>query len=359
MKRVMVDLVFFSGTKGGMESYVRNLYAAMPGDQFEFVGLASRELVALDHSWFPGQLVDSGISGESRFDWARGEVISVQRAATRLAAQLIHSPANIGPWQSSVPVVLTVHDLLPFRFPNLLPGRYAPVLRTLVRRAATNAARVLTISEQTRVDLERFVGLDSDRIDVVPLAGSTEPAPSDIPRETGLLLALGNRLPHKNFARLLDALALIPADSRPNLVITGGSSLDPLAEQIKRLGLTGSVTLEGWLPAAEIERLYARATAVIVPTLFEGFGLPVLEAMSRGCPVICSAIPVLEEVAATAAVFFNPFDLHSIADSIVATIGNQHELSRLATAGRERAAGFSWQKTALLTEGSFQLALER
>jgi glycosyltransferase involved in cell wall biosynthesis len=366
--RVLVDLLYFTGAKGGMESYVRHLYERMPRDDVEYIGFASHELAVSDHSWFPGRIVDSGISGENRMAWAWGELTAVSRAARRLEADVIHSPANIGPWRSPVPVVLTVHDLLPFRHPEFVPGRYSLVLRTLIRLAVRNASHVLTVSEQSKRDLVAVLHTPADEITVSPLAGSREVdagtvdplSPPDAvapPREDRTLLALGNRLPHKNFDGLLRALALIPDAERPSLVVTGSQGSDPLAATVSDLRLERWVELLGWVPTEQIEELYARASAVVVPSLFEGFGLPVLEGMSRGCPVICSDLPVLREVAGDAAAYFDPKDARSIASTVRQVLSDPELRGRLSRSGRERAASFSWQRTADSTSAAFQRAL--
>ncbi len=356
---VLVDLLFMDGHKGGMEIYAENLYTQFGGTVgdpgLRFVGLASSELVARGAPWFPGDLVDSGISGANRRSWARGELLAVEASARRVGASLIHSPANIGPWWGRVPVVLTVHDLLPFRLTGMT-SKSSRVIRTLVSRSAAHAARIITDSEASRADIAEFLKLH-EAVDVVPLAGGPTVEPSAIPREHGLLLALGNRLPHKNFDTLLHALAKMPGTTRPRLVITGGGEHDPLRPLIADLGLESTVELAGWLTAEEVESLYARATAVVVPTLFEGFGLPVLEAMSRGCPVVCSDIPVLHEVGGDAAAYFDPRDVDSVVSAISAAIGDPARLAELARLGRERSEQFSWIRTAQLTAASFHRAL--
>lgn len=357
MTRVLVDLLFFTGTKGGMESYARQLYEQAGGRGVEFVGLASTELTTRGAPWFPGELIPSGISGESRVAWARGEVLNVATAARRTGADLIHAPANIGPWSSTTPVVLTVHDLLPFRHPEFLPGRYGPLLRTLVRRTVSNATRIITISEHSRVDVEDVLH-PLAAIDVIPLAGGSPTTLPGTRREPGLLLALGNRLPHKNFARLIEALSEIPEPARPKLIVTGGGDDDPLQPVVARLGLAPWVELAGWLSSDEIEALYARATAVVVPTLFEGFGLPVLEAMRRGCPVICSDLPVLRELAGDSALYFDPFRTDSISTTIATAIADPGYLAGLAVRGLARSRDFSWARTAEATIETFYRALE-
>ncbi|WP_431279767.1 glycosyltransferase family 4 protein [Leifsonia poae] len=166
-------------------------------------------------------------------------------------------------------------------------------------------------------------------------------------------------MPHKNFETLLRAVARIPQAERPRLVVTGSHGDDPLLPLVSELGIGTTTTLLGWVDDDEIERLYAEATVVVVPTLFEGFGLPVLEAMSRGCPVICSDLPVLHEVGGTAADYVDPRDPDAIAERIRRLLADPAEQSRRSAAGLGRAAQLSWSQTARLTARSFQRALDR
>lgn len=355
MTRLLVDLLFMDGRKGGMEQYARGLYGHFPESAIELVGFASTELIARGAEWFSGELIASGVSGGNRRAWAQGEVLSVTAAARGVGAQLIHSPANFGPWWGRVPVVLTVHDLLPFH--AAYSGGGGTVIRTLVRRAAAHATRILTDSNASHADITEYLRPRVE-VDIVPLAGGSISASfSETPRGTNLLLALGNRLPHKNFGALLEAVALIPEQVRPRLVITGGGPDDPLRSVLTRLRLEPWVELAGWVTAEELEALYARATAVVVPTLFEGFGLPVLEGMARGCPVICSGLPVLREVGGAAATYFDPRDPRSIAVVIASTLTDPARLAECVRLGFDRSAGFSWARTAQLTLGSFERAL--
>lgn len=358
MTRVLVDLLFYTGTKGGMESYVRNVYSAIRpfAPDTEFIGFASRELAALGAPWFPGTLVDSGVSGESRAAWAWGELTAVARAARRLEADVLHSPANVGPWHSRVPLVVTTHDMLPFRFPDFVPGPYAPVLRALMAGTARAASRIITISTASGSEIGHFVAGARGRIDVIPLASSARVALPSEERSADLLLALGNRLPHKNFDGLIRSLALIDERSRPRLVVTGSHGADPLAPLVDELGLREWVTLEGWISDARLDALFAETTAVVVPSFVEGFGLPALEAMAHGAPVLCADIPALREVAADAAAYFDPGSPASIAQAISSTLADPSLLERMSRAGLIRAADFSWDRTAELTAQSLERA---
>lgn len=369
MPRVLVDLLFYTGSKGGMESYVERLYAALPaGTGLDFTALVSREAEALDLSWFPGDVVHSGVSGENRMRWAAGELLSVTRAAATAGAGLIHAPANVGPARSRIPLVLTVHDLLPFVHPEWVPGRRSAAIRWLIRRASHAASRVITVSDASARDIVSELGVPADRIDVIPLAGGARsrpasgpvPAPAEEPagaRPTVLLI--GNRMPHKNGETLLRAVAALPEQTRPRVAITGGSSTgDPLRALSDRLGIAAWTDFVGWVSPAELDGLFEQSAVVAVPSRFEGFGLPVLEAMSRGRAVLSSDLPVLREVASDAARYVPADDPAAWARELGALLEDAEAREALAARGRRRAADFSWEMTANRTAEVFQRVLK-
>jgi len=374
MIRVLVDLLFYTGTKGGMESYVREVYSRFRADDPEltFLGLASTELSATGAPWFPGHLIDSGISGDNRVAWARGELGAVRRWARRVRADVVHAPANFGPRSSPVPLVITVHDLLAFRHPEWVPGAYSGVIRWMIRGAARAATRVLTVSEASAQDIVAVLGVPRDRVEVIPLAGNPPPRhtaevraaiPATVPVHPAPahthLVAVGNRMPHKGFTTLLDALALIDPAERPTLTITGSHGRDPLAPHVRRLGLGEWVSLRGWLSRTDLDDLYTTATALVFPSRFEGFGLPPLEAMARGCPVIVSDLPVLHEVTGDAARYINPLDPADIAAAIREVCASSVLRDQMSRAGLVRAATFSWDATATATRAGLLVAASR
>ncbi len=361
MIRVLVDLLSYTGTKGGMETYTRELYAELGrvAQGYEFVGFASKELLTLDHSWFPGEIVPSGISGENRFHWAYGELFAVARAARRHGADLIHSPATLGPRRSSVPTVVTMHDMLYWSHPDLMstPFYTRPVM-WMEKQVSKNAARVLTISDVSAGEIQKYLGVDPSRIDMVPLAGTAPKVQAEPgPREPDLLIAMGNRRPHKNYQGLVRAMALVDESVRPRLVVTGSRGDDPLLPIVEELGLERWVELKGWVTSEELEALYSKATALVMPTFCEGFGLPPLEAMMVGLPVLMSDLPVLREVGGDAALYFDPHDLSSIAGAITQAVTSPELLGDLAQRGYARAALYSWEKVARGTLESFEKAL--
>ncbi|VXB13296.1 Mannosylfructose-phosphate synthase [Microbacterium sp. 8M] len=345
-----------------METYTRELYralGAMPGD-WEYIGYVSKEGADLDLSWFPGRIGESGISGENRFIWAWGELSQVARAARREKVDLVHSPATLGPRRTAMPTVVTMHDMLYWSHPELMttPLYTAPV-KWMERKAAANAARVVTISPTSQREINKYLGVPSDRIDVIPLAGE---APKNVDRrlagsEGPLILAMGNRRPHKNWGALIRAAALIPALQRPRIVITGGRGDDPLAPLVQSLGMGEWVELKGWIDDAEVARLYSVATALAIPSFAEGFSLPTLEAMEAGLPALLSDIEVHRYVGGDAARYFDPSDDQALAGLLTEVCTDPGLVADMTEAGLARAREFTWARTARDTRAVFEEAL--
>lgn len=347
MTRVLVDLLFFTGKQGGTETVARQIYSRFPDRAgWEFVGYASRELVAAGADWFPGPLIDSGLHCDKRSQWAWGELFGVSQAARSTGADLIHAPANFGPPRPGVPMVLTLHDVLAFKRPEFLPSKLGVIpTKLLISGAARAASHIVTVSEAARADIVEVTGRDASDVTVVHPGGSGF-HDERTPQPRSGLFSLGNRMPHKNFPRLLEALALIPEPSRPVLTVSGSHGADPLRAVVADLGIEEWVDLRGWLTNDEVENLYRTSAAVVFPTRFEGFGLPVLEGMERGCPVICSDIPVLREVGGDAVRYFDPTDPAAMAAQIVSTLADADALARMAADGRARAQRFTWDASA-------------
>lgn len=361
---LLVDLLSFTGSKGGMETYARELYRAIGQLEsgFDIVGLASTEGARLDLSWFPGEVIASRISGENRFVWAWGELFGSARWARKRGAALVHSPATLGPWRTAMPFVLTLHDCFYWSHPELMstPLYTAPV-KWMETKAAGNAAQLITDSQVSADEIVKYLGYPRERLHVVPLAGNAHAGVGagdrDPARIENLIVASGQRRPHKNWEGLLRGLALVDPAIRPRLVITGGRGDDPLQPVVDELQLGDWVELRGWVETAELADLHARAAAMALPSVCEGFGLPVVEAMAAGLPTLISDIPVFHEVAGDATLYFDPFEPSSIADAIRAVATQPGRLAEVSAAGRERATLFSWERTARETLDIFRLAL--
>ncbi|WP_448263221.1 glycosyltransferase family 4 protein [Microbacterium aurum] len=362
MPRVLVDLLSYTGTKGGMEVYARELYARLGAlaPDWEFIGFFSREGFALDRSWFPGRTIDSGISGENRVAWARGELFGVTRAARQEDADLVHSPATLGPWRTPMPLVVTMHDMLYWSHPEFMTTPlYTEPVKLMERIVARSARRIITDSPGSASEIIKYLKTDPARIDVVPLAGGH---PEGVDRslagsEGPMVLAMGNRRPHKNWASLVRAVALLPAERRPRVVITGGRGDDPLAPLVTELGVSDWVDLRGWVDDDDVAHLYSTATALAIPSLAEGFSLPALEAMSAGVPVLLSDIDVHRYVGGDAARFFTARDDAALAEAIDEVVGDSALQARMTADGYAQERKFTWDRTARETLDVFTRAI--
>lgn len=368
-----LNLVFLvPGETGGMEVYARELIPelAVARPEWRFTAFVSREAAAAGGPWNTAtEFVTVPVNARRRAEWVRGEQVLLPRLARRAGVDLVHSLASTAPVWGRFARVATVHDLIYLRYPEAHGGLRAIGMRALVPLGARRSDRVITGSEHAKGDLVRAIGLDATSIDVVPHGvRAPDPAAAAPPRrlreQLGLgtrpvVLAVGAKRPHKNLPRLLDALARLPRDGRPILVVTGyATENEPaLRAQIGALGLGDDVRLLGWVPAAELDGLYALAAAFVLPSLYEGFGLPVLEAMIRGVPVACSNAASLPEVASDAALLFDPERPDEIAAAMEALITDRALAARLVEAGRTRARAFTWARCASGTLAAYERAL--
>jgi glycosyltransferase involved in cell wall biosynthesis len=364
---VGLNLVFLvPGETGGMETYARELIPRLAerGD-LRLTALVSREAARED---LGAESVVVPVRARNRIEWVRGEQQYVPRLAARAGCDVLHSLASTAPLRGRTRRVTTIHDLNYKLVPEAHFGLRALGMRLLVPAAARRSHRIIVDAESTRRDLADHLRIQPDKVDVVPLAAAP---PAAAPADTAALrarLGLGDRLvvlsvsakrPHKNLSRLIRAVGAIPAERRPVLVIPGYTTPheDELRAEAASAGMSGDVVFCDWLDTAELEGLYAIAACVVFPSLYEGFGLPVLEAMVRGVPVASSDRSSLPEVAADAALLFDPTDEAAIRTAIERLIGDPEEAERLRAAGRRRAARFSWERTAELTAVSYERAL--
>ena len=345
------------------------LASAPPG--MRFTAFVNREAAAAaDGPW--GELLPAvtvPVHARNRVQWVLGEQTLLPGLARREGVDLVHSLASTAPLWGRFRRVVTVHDLIYSRYPDAHSGIREKGMRVLVPLAARRSDRVIVDSQSTREDLIDDLGLPSDRIDVVPLGLGTvrraPPLPEGEARarfELGqrpVLLSLSAKRPHKNLLALIGALARIPAEHRPVLVLPGYRTAHELVlrERARELGVEADVRFAAWVSAEELEGLWALARAFVFPSLYEGFGLPVLEAMARGVPVACSNASSLPEVAGDAALLFDPRDESAIADALRRLLGEEDLRERLRRLGAERVRQFTWERSARLTLESYARAL--
>jgi glycosyltransferase involved in cell wall biosynthesis len=368
-----LNLVYLvPGETGGMEDYARGLIPALIAESsgIRFTAFVNREFGEVGGSLSDlVPIVTVPVRARSRPQWVRGEQQLLPRLAMHAGVDLLHSLANTAPGWGRFRRVVTVHDLIHRIHPEAHFGRVSTAMKWLVLLAIRRSDRVIVPSANTRTDVLRLTSASADAVDVVPQGVAPPPVLSaDAVAECRKQFVLGDRpviltpsatRPHKNVPRLLDALALIPAERRPVLVLTGYSTPHEaeLRHRSAALGLNDDTRFPGWVSAEELEGLYATASAVVFPSLYEGFGMPVVEAMARGVPVACSGRGSLAEVAGDAARIFDPERVEDIGAAIEALLSNPDEAERLREAGRERAAGFSWSDTAKGTIASYERTL--
>jgi glycosyltransferase involved in cell wall biosynthesis len=372
---VGLNLLFLvPGETGGMEVAARELIPALldaAPEGTRFTAFINCEAAAAgDGPW--GELLPAVIvpvHARQRVQWVLGEQTLLPRLARKAGVELVHSLASTAPLHGRFHRVVTVHDLIYARFPEAHAGVRNLAMRALVPAAVRRSDRVIAISQSTRTDLVELLGTPAQRIDVIPQglgSGRREPALGEpVLRERfGLgerrvLLSVSAKRPHKNLLALIEALAAIPAEGRPLLVLPGYPTWHEheLRERARSAGLSDDVLFLGWLSDEEMEGLWAIAEAFVFPSLYEGFGLPVLEAMARGVPVACSNASSLPEVAGDAALLFEPSDTQAIATAITRLLDDQALRERLRGLGLERARQFTWQRTARLTLASYARTL--
>ena len=370
---VGLNLVYLvPGETGGMETYARELIAALVRERpdLRLTAFVNREAAeAGGGPW--GESVPAvtvPVRARRRVEWVRGEQQLLPPLARRAGVDVLHSLGNTAPAWGKFQRVVTIHDLIYKVYPEAHGRVRALGMAQLVPLAARRSHRIIAPSQATRADLVRLLGVPEGKVDVV-LEGVgtsqvTAASEDDLRARHGLgdrpvVLTASAKRPHKNLERLLEALALIPVDRRPLLVLTGYPTPHEatLRARATELGLEADTRFLGWIPAADMEGLYRLSSCFVFPSLYEGFGLPVLEAMARGVPVACSDRGSLAEVAGDAALVFDPLRPEEIAKAIETLLFDAAAAERLRAAGLERVSRFDWSTAARETARVYERAL--
>jgi glycosyltransferase involved in cell wall biosynthesis len=355
----------------GINGYIYQLLRYLPatGAPLEYI------VYLYDRAFVP----PAGLSvARSRWD-TRNPWRRIMWEQTRLAVEsrrldLLHGLAYAVPLVAACPTVVTVHDLSFLRFPAAFRRFNRIYLSWMTRVATRRAARVIAVSESTRQDVIRLCGVPAERVTVIPNGVSPDFCPADAAEVAAFratkglpdryILYLGTLEPRKNLARLIDAyaawLAAAPVACKGvRLVIAGGKGwfYEQIFARVQALGLAEAVLFPGFIPADELPWWYRAAALFVYPSLYEGFGLPVLEAIACGIPAITSTASSLPEVAGDAALLVDPDDTAGLASAMGRVMEDPATASRLAAAGPRQAAHFSWPRAAQETAALYQSVL--
>jgi glycosyltransferase involved in cell wall biosynthesis len=318
--KVAMDVTPLRLTRAGTARYIRNLLVRLDGEPVAFGGAGRASVLARELWWYPFRL-----------------------ASPPGDADVLHCTTYYGPLRPRVPTVVTAHDLAVFRHPEAFPRwtrTYAPFVVPRVVRAAR---RVIAVSEFTASELEALLHVSREKIRVIPNAVDDTFAPDGPAAEGDYVLAVGTLEPRKNLAGAVAAAARLGVDLR----VVGARGWGGVEAR------GGNVTWLGEVGDDELARQYRGALCVVYPSLYEGFGLPVLEAMACGAAVVTSAGGATEEVAGGAAVLVDPKDPGAIAAGIESAIARREELR---PRGLARAQSFSWDESARLTQAVYEEA---
>jgi glycosyltransferase involved in cell wall biosynthesis len=371
--RVGLNLVFLVEGSAGAGRYGRELLPALLTVEPE------TRITAFVNREAPESLFSAPWSGE--VDWVRLPVtirtplhLAAQAgvlpaAALRKRLDVLHSLANGGPPVTPrVSRVITLLDLIWLHQQEAWDSPRA--IRNLAffsRISASTAHRVITISNAARDDLVAHFDIPSEQVDVTPLGVRVPDRVQPVPHlrvrlelgEEPLVLCVAQKRPYKNLRALIQAIADL-ADQPATLVLPGASTpheaeLRALADELK---IASRVRFLDWVSEADLEGLYREATCFVLPSLIEGFGLPVLEAMARDLPVACSSRPSLPEVVGDAALLFDPEDQAAVSAAVRRLLTDDALRSDLVARGRERVRLFTWERTAEATLASYRRAVE-
>jgi glycosyltransferase involved in cell wall biosynthesis len=354
--RIALDATPLTISSGGLPRYVTELSIALarefPEDTYYLLSdqpffMPERAPVNLLRARQPH-------SAAERRWWLWG----IHHAIRQTGAQVFHGTNFEVPYLGSTPAILTIHDLSPWREGAWQIYRHNEDADRVRRRTPwlvrlRRARMILTVSEAVRQEVIQYFNVSPDRVRAVPLAASSHfrPMPPSSPPQKPFFLFVATLEPRKNVAGLIEGWRESRAETRADLVVAGRNRAD-FAEIYPSDGLH----LLGEVPDQELPRLYSDALAFVYPTHYEGFGLPILEAMQCGCPVITSRDPAVMEVSGGAAIHTS--SPREIAEAMCAIAGNPRLRNVLSGAGLQRASGFSWSRTARETHAVYSSVME-
>ncbi len=358
MKIALNLLYLIPGVVGGTETYARSLITALGrlDEDHEYTVFVNRESADLDitpnESFTRVVCPVIAMQRAYRYGW---EQVMLPLQLRRLNPDLVHSLGYVGPLASGKPQVVSVHDL------NYLghSGRRTPIgrraFRFFVERTVKRASHVITISNFSRGEIMRHLGVPPEKVSVVYCAAKEAVADSHKTFENEILMnvtqpfmvALSSLSAHKNIARLIAAFAKISPEVPQSLVLIGHmpEKSAEIRAELQRAG-DHRIHFTGFIPDDDVDALMERASLFVFPSLYEGFGLPILDAQEAGVPIACSNVAALPEVAGEGAILFDPLSVDDMAEKLKRALLDPELRNALVEKGRQNAHRFSWDKAA-------------
>lgn len=365
--RIGIECTPMLGNRSGVGHYTEQIvtHLAQARPEWEFTLFSNRPLEQFS---LPGVNLANGFFPRSRWLWMQ---LKLPGAIRQNRPDLCHFPNNSAPVRHVTPYVATIHDASLFLYRQHHPWSRLLALRLLLPLVARQATAVITDSECARADLVRVLHLPPEKVHAIHLAVSDafHPLPQaqeqeklqkkyDLPSQ--FILYVGSIEPRKNIRRLIEAVSRLHQAGLPaHLCLVGpnGWLLDSLQKEVAQMNLTGFVHYLGYVPQADLPGLYSLATVFAFPSLYEGFGLPPLEAMACGTPVLTSRRTAMEEVCGEAAWLVDPRDVAEMTNGLHTLLTDAHQRDAYREKGKAHVKQFTWAQTAEKTAVLYEQAL--
>ncbi len=371
-KRICINAQLLSGgadyRRAGIHQYISQVLRHLPHDRNQTQIVFTQQKSAL--AAYPGlEVLPTRWPTERRLARILWEQTVWPWLASRHNLDLLHAMAFVTPILATCPTVVTVYDLSFIKFPDQFPTLQQLYLSSQTARSCRKARRVITISESSRQDVQRFFDVPNDHILVAPpgVDGAYRPLPENevtqFRQRKGLperfILHVGTLQPRKNIPLLINALAKIPQQDVGLFLVGGkGWQYDEIFARVEQLNLQDRVHFTGYVPDEELPFWYNAAALFAFPSVYEGFGMPVVEAMACGTAVVaanCSSIP---EAGGEAALYFDPQSVESLVNRLTAVLDNPDICATMQAKGIQQAQKFSWTRASEITTLAYQQALD-
>lgn len=373
--RLGINLLYLLPEKvGGTETYVRHLIRelAMLDHKNEYIIFTNREnhdTFNISNSNFSKFFCD--VSAENKYARIAYEQLILPKKMKNQKIDVLHSPGYVSPLWGNFAKVVTIHDMQYKYYPQFLSRSKLTYWKYFIPKSARKSDIIMTVSNNAKHDIVNLLKIPHNKV-IVTYESSRFMNSSDdfedlnigalekLQIKQNYILSVASLLPHKNLDRLIESFNLLNDDSL-QLVLVGstGKSLDTIRDKIAKTKKEDKIVLAGFVSVDTLKLLYKKARLFVLPSLFEGFGIPLLEAMSLGCPVAASNRASIPEIAGDAAVIFDPTDMNDMTNAIIKLSEDEVLRKDMIERGLKRAQEFSWKKMAIETLSAYKISHSR